>query len=158
MARISVTIPDKLIAKLGQIKGDTNISQLCRECLEHRVDEFERAAGHDALDFDGLVQRFRDQRLVADSKFEDLGKTNAGHWMDTASYIELKNTAEEIDPSNMDRYRLPKAAFKIMKQDMAVANVDCESSHAVEYKTAWLDYVKSVWTQASDQLVESKPA
>ena len=158
MARISVTIPDELIAKLGQIKDGTNISQLCRECLEHRVDAFERAAGHDALDFDGLVQRFRDQRPVEESKFEDLGKSNAGYWMDTVSYIELKNIAEEIDSSNMYRYRLPKAAFKIMKQDMAVANVDCGSSHAVEYKTAWLDYVKSVWTQAADQLVESKPA
>ena len=43
-----------------------------------------------------------------------------------------------------------------MKQDMAEAKVDCEGGHAVTYKTAWLDYVRSVWAQASDQPEESE--
>ncbi len=156
MVKIRVSIPEKLMAKLEPIKGGTNISQLCRESLERRVAEFERAAGHDDLDFVGLVQRLQDERPLEESKFEDLGKTNAGHWLNTVPYMELKRIAEEIDSSNMYRYKLPKAAFKIMKQDMAQAKVDCEGGHAVTYKTAWLDYVRSVWTQAADQLEESE--
>lgn len=157
MTRISVSIPQKLMAKLEPIKDSINISQLCRESLERRVAEYERAAGHDALDFDGLVQRFQDERTIEESKFEDLGKTNARHWLNTVSYMPLKNIAEEIDFSNMYRYKLPKAAFNVMKNDMAEAKVDCEGSHAVTYKTAWSGYVRSVWAKAADQLEETDP-
>ena len=156
MTRISVSIPEKLMAKLDPIKDSINISQLCRESLERRVAEYERAAGHDALDFDELVQRLRDERAIEESKFEDLGKTNAGHWLSTVTYIELKSIAEGFDSSNIYRYKLPKAAFKVMKQDMTEANVDCEGGHAVTYKTAWLDYVRSVWIEAADQLEEAE--
>ncbi len=155
MARISISIPDKLMAKLEPIKDGINISQLCRETLERRVAAFERASGHDTLDLDGLVRRLRDERSIEACKFEALGTTNAGCWLNTVSYLELKNIAENPNSSNMFKYKLPRAAFKIMKQDMAEANVSCEGGQAVAYKTAWLDYVRSVWGQVVDQIEDS---
>ncbi len=44
MARISISIPDKLMARLEPIKDDINVSKLCREALEQRVGAYERAA------------------------------------------------------------------------------------------------------------------
>ena len=155
MARISISIPDKLMAKLEPIKDGTNISQLCREALERRVAAFERAAGHEALDLDGLVKRLRDERSIEESKFQDLGKDNAGHWLNVVSFLELKNVAENHSSSDMPKYKLPRAAFKIMKQDMAEANVSCEGGQAVAYKTAWLDNVRSVWAKVVDQIESS---
>ena len=152
MARISISIPDKLMAKLEPIKDSINVSQLCREALERRVAAFERAAGHDALDLDGLVQRLQEERSLEGSKFENLGKRNAGRWLNTVSYLELKNIGGNLTTSNMSKYKLPRAAFQIMKQDMAEANVSCEGGHAVAYKTAWLDYVRSVCAQVVDRL------
>ena len=152
MSRISISIPDELMAKLEPIKDGINISQLCREALERRVDAFERVAGHEALDLDGLVKRLRDERSMEESKFEDLGKDNAGRWMSVVSYLELKNVAEIPSSSNLPKYKLPIAAFKTMKQDMAEANVSCEGGQAVAYKTAWLDYVRSVWARVGNQI------
>lgn len=156
MARISISIPDKLMAKLEPIKDGINISQLCREAIERRVATFERASAHSALDLDGLVQRLREEKSSEESKFEDPGKINAENWLNTVSFLELKNVAENPNSSNMYKYMLPRAAFKIMKQDMAKANVDCEGGHAFAYKTAWLDTVRSVWAQVEDQIEESK--
>ena len=152
MSRISISIPDELMAKLEPIKDGINISQLCREALERRVDAFERAAGLEALDLDGLVKRLRDERSMEVSKFEDLGKDNAGRWLSVVSYLELKNVAEIPSSSNLPKYKLPSAAFKTMKQDMAEANVSCEGGQAVAYKTAWLDYVRSVWARVGNQI------
>ena len=156
MARISISIPDELMAKLAPIKDGINISQMCREALERRVASCEKAAGKDALDLDGLVQRLRDEKTGAESRFEDLGKTNAGFWLSSVSFLELKNMAENPSSSNMSKYKLPRAAFKVMKRDMAEADVDCEGSPAVAYKTAWLDYVRSVWTQVVDRIEDAK--
>ena len=152
MPRISISIPDQLMAKLEPIKDGINISQLCREALERRVAAFERAAGHESLDFEGLVKRLRDERSTEESKFEDLGKDNAGRWLNAVSYLELKNVADKPSSSNLPKYKLPSAAFQTMKQDMAEANVSCEGGQAIAYKTAWLDYVRSVWAQVVDQI------
>ena len=156
MPRISISIPDKLMAKLEPIKDGINISQMCREALERRVAAFERAAGNDALDLDGLVNRLRDEKSGEETKFEDLGKSNAGFWLSAVSFLELKNIAENPSSSNMYKYKLPRAAFKIMKQDMAEADVDCEGGHAVAYKTTWLDYVLFVWARVVDQIEDAK--
>jgi len=156
MARISISIPDKLMAKLEPIKDGINISQLCREALEHRVAAFERAARHDTVDLDRLVKRLRDERSSEETKFEDLGKDNAGRWMNTVSYLELRNIAENSNSSKMSKYKLPRAAFQTMKQDMAEADASCEGGQAVAYKTAWLDFVRSVWAQVVDQVGDQK--
>ena len=144
------------MAKLEPIKDAINISQLCREALERRVAAFERASGYEDLDLDGLVKRLRDERSSEASKFEDLGKDNAGRWLNTVSLLELKNVAENPSSSNMPKYKLPPTAFKYMKQDMVEAKVSCENGQALAYKTAWLEYVRSVWTQVEDRTEDSK--
>ena len=159
MAKISISIPDKLMARLEPMKDGINISQLCREALERRIVSFERAAGANGpeLDLAGLVERLREERAVEDrgvdeGKLEQLGKINGAAWLGTAVYVELKNVAESRHGSNMQTYKLPRAAFKTMKRDMADANASCDGVPAVAYKTAWLDYVRSVWAQIVEQL------
>ena len=156
MTRISISIPDKLMAKLEPMKDGINVSQLCREALERRVAAFERASGYEDLDLDGLVKRLRDERSSEASKFEDLGKDNAGRWLNSVSFLELKEVAENPSSPNMPRYKLPHTAFEIMKQDMVEAKVSCENGQALAYKTAWLDYVRSVWAQVEDWKEDSQ--
>ena len=54
----------------------------------------------------------------------------------------------------MRKYKLPRAAFSAMKQDMQEVKLGSDGPQAVVYKTAWLDYVKSVWSQVVDRLEE----
>ena len=157
MARISISIPDKLMERLEPIKDNINISRLCREALEQRLKAFERAARRDGdvLDLDSLVLRLREEKDASGVQFEDVGRQNAVAWLNTVSYVEFKNVAEALDSSNTDRYKLPRAAFRGMREDMAEANAGCEGDQAVTYKTAWLDHVRSVWAQIVDRLEDT---
>ena len=157
MARISISIPDKLMARLEPIKDSINISRLCREALDQRINAFERAARRegDVLDLDSLVLRLRQEKEASGVQFEEVGRQNAVAWLNAASYVEFKNVAEASDSSNMDKYKLPRAAFRDMKQVMGEANAGCEGAPAVTYKTAWLDHVRSVWGNIGDRLEDS---
>ena len=156
MARISISLPDSLIARLEPLKDGINVSQLCREALEQRVAAYERASGRDGqgLDMEALVKRLRDERELLGGKFEQLGKDNAALWLNTASYLEIQGVAEADRPGKLHKYRLPRAAFTVMKQDMQEAALDCDGTHAVVYKTAWLDYVKAVWAEVVGRVEE----
>ena len=154
MARISISLPDDLMARLDPIKDRVNISQLCRESLERRVSAFERAAKcHGAeLDVDALVTRLQEEVAQEEGRFERLGQENAASWLTTAAYREFRSVAEARNISDMQKYRLPGAAFKTMKGDMEEATSTCDGVPAKEYKTAWLDFVRTVWTEVAVQL------
>ena len=157
MTRISISLPDSLMAKLGPIKDRINISQLCREALEQRVAAYERAANHNGkhLDLAALVLRLRGERELFGGKFEQLGKKNAAVWLTTASYLEIQNVAAFHHSNGMHKYKLPRVAFNAMKQDMQQAKLSCDGPQAVVYKTAWLDYVKAVWSEVVDRTEKS---
>ena len=160
MGRISISLPDSLMAKLEPIKTGVNISQLCREALEQRVAAYERAVklnGND-LDLDALVHRLREERDLFGGKFEQFGKNNAAAWLTTASYLEIQNVANHNHSGGMHKYKLPRTAFSAMKQDMQGEKLSCEGPQSVVYKTAWLDYVKAVWSDIVDRLEESSAA
>ena len=151
MPRISVSLPEELIRRLEPIKDRINISQVCREALERRAAAFERAAEEQGDDTHlvSLIARLREEKEVVEGKFEELGRRAAAVWLSTASYAELSETMENQSTSEMDKYRLPRPAFRIMRRDMKEAAVSSEGAHAVAYKTAWLDYVRSVWSQVA---------
>ncbi len=156
MGRISISVPDSLMAELESIKDGINISQLCREALEQRVAVYERAAsrtGND-LDLDALVHRLRGERDLFGGKFEQLGKNNAATWLAAAPYLEIQNIAAHNYSDGMHKYKLPRVAFKVMKQDMQEEKLSCDGTQAVVYKTAWLDYVKAVWSEVVDRIEE----
>ena len=157
MGRISISLPDSLIAKLEPIKDGINVSQLCREALEHRVAAYERASSRDGqdLDLDALVQRLRAERDLFGGKFEQLGQKNAATWLATAPYLEIRYIAQDNPHSGMPKYKLPPDAFIVMKKDMKELKLSCDGPQAVNYKTAWLDYVKSVWSKVVDRIEET---
>lgn len=157
MARISISLPDSLMKKLEPIKDRINVSQLCREALEQRVAAFERAGNHNGqnLDLGTLVHRLREERDLFGGKFEQLGKNNAAGWLITASYLEIHNIATHNYSGGMYEYKLPYSAFDTMKQDMQGVRLSCDGPQAVVYKTAWLDYVKAIWSEVVDRIGET---
>ena len=154
MGRISISLPDSLLAKLEPIKDGINISQLCREALEQRVAVYQRAASRngDDLDLDALVRRLQGERDLFGGKFEQLGKNNAAAWLTTAPYLEIQSVANHNHSDGMHKYKLPRAAFSAMKQDMQDVNLSCDGPQAVVYKTAWLDCVRAVWSEVVDRI------
>ena len=156
MGRISISLPDSLMASLEPIKDGINISQLCRDALEQRVAAYHRAASRNGndLDFDALVHRLRGEWELFGGKFEQLGKDNAAAWLSTASYLEIQDVATHGHSDGLRKYKLPRAAFSAMKQDMQEVKLSCDGPQAVVYKTAWLDYVKAVWSQVVDRIEE----
>ena len=157
MGRISVSLPDELLARLEPVKEKINVSQVCREALERRIDGFERAAilQSEELDIPELTERLREERALVEGKFEAQGRRNAATWVVGASYLELKKVGEYHNSFKMERYKLPHAAFRSMKIDMEEASVSFEGVHAVAYKTAWLDYIRAVWGQVAEQLEQT---
>ena len=89
---------------------------------------------------------------MVEGRFEQLGRRNAAVWLSTASYVEIKYVADSPNPTNMSKYRLPRAAFRKMKEDMEETQVGSDGVPAVAYKTGWLDYVRTVWVAVSDQV------
>ena len=156
MGRISISLPDSLMASLEPLKDGINISQLCRDALKQRVAAYHRVAGRNGndLDFDALVHRLRGERELFGGKFEQLGKDNAAAWLSTASYLEIQDVATHSHSDGMRKYKLPRAAFSAMKRDMQEVKLGCDGPQAVVYKTAWLDYVKAVWSQVVDRIEE----
>ena len=154
MGRISISLPDSLLAKLEPIKDGINISQLCREALEQRVAVYQRAASRNGqdLDLDALVHRLQGERDLFGGKFEQLGKSNAAAWLTTAPYLEIQSVANHNHPDGMHKYKLPSAAFSAMKQDMQDVDLSCDGPQAVVYKTAWLDCVRTVWSEVVDRI------
>lgn len=158
MTRLSISIPEALMARLEPIKDQINISQICREALERRVAAFEGAADQpiEDLDLESLVKRLREERDLVEGKFERLARKNAAAWLKAASLQEIRAITEDQNSLNMKKYRLPQAAFRIMKHDMEESRVSLEGGQAMAYKTAWLDYVRTVWAKVVAQLAETK--
>ena len=131
MARISISLPDSLMAKLEPIKDGINVSQICRQALEQRVTAHERAVERDSkdLDMDGLVQRLKQEQELFGGRFEQLGRNNATAWLITSSYAELQSVTESNYSVRMHKYKLPRAAFRIMQQDLENENLSCEGPH-----------------------------
>lgn len=154
MPRISISLTEGLMKRMEPVKDKINISQVCREALEGRVATFERANGRHGgkLDVQRLIGRLREERALVEGKWERLAVRNASIWLDTASYEELRGVAEDRGSLNMDKYRLPHGAFRMMKQDLKEAKVGFEGTHVVVYKTAWLDRVRAVWNQIRGKL------
>ena len=154
MPKITVSIPTELTAKLEPIKEKINVSQVCREALEARIASFERVADQQdgEVDLDALIARLRAERTVVEGKFEELGRRNAATWLSTASYLEFKAVVDNHTPSNMDKYKLPRSAFRTMRRDMEKARAKLDGPQAVAYKRGWLDCARTVWAEVSDQV------
>ena len=157
MPRISVSLPDELLERLEPVKGNLNVSQVCREALEKRLTAFERASviqQPESLDLEGLINRLREERALAEGGFEQLGRRNAAAWLTSVPYLELKVVAGNGRAGSIDKYKLPHAAFRMMKRDMEEAKASCDGTYAVAYKTAWLDYVRAVWAEVVEKIEE----
>ena len=157
MARISVSMSDELVARLEPVKDRINVSQVCREALERRISSFERASSDQEGDPDvgDLVERLREERALLEGMLESRARRNAASWLSTTSYVELKSVTENGNSVDMGKYRLPRGAFKTMKQDLLEPEkLELDGVHAVAYKTAWLDYVKALWAQVLEQVEE----
>lgn len=151
MARISISIPESLMAKLEPIKDRINISQLCREALEQQVNALEGVAESseevEVKEPEDTVARLREEAEDFERRFDALGRDGASAWLGAATYSDVKTVTDADDPASMAKYRLPRAAFKIMKREMKGAGLDCEGPHALTYKKAWLDHVSAVWAE-----------
>ena len=154
MARISVSVPEELLAKLEPVKERINVSQVCRDALERRIQAIGRAdsAQPESLDLESLIDRLREERVLVEGRFEELGRHNAESWLDTAAYLDLKAVTETNGALQMGKYRLPSSSFKTMKRDMENERVTVEGPQATTYKAAWLDQVRTVWAQIIGQL------
>ena len=160
MPRVSISIPEELMDRLEPFKDRIIVSQVCREALERRVTSCENAAQREDgdVDIEALIFRLREDRVLSEGRFEELGRQNAAAWLDAASYMDLRDVTQRGETSTMRKYRLPKAAFQTMKRDMGQARTDCEGVQADVYKTAWLDYVKSIRVEVLEKSNGANPA
>lgn len=82
--RLGINVPNELLKQVKQIRPEVNVSQVCREALQHRVELTKRAAAKVAYDgMDMQVDRL-DQSIpkpIIEPDWEAYGFEDARNWV-----------------------------------------------------------------------------
>ena len=96
--RIGINMPTSLSRRMKPIRDTMNVSQVCREAIETHVVDYERAAAR--LNSDGLdeaVARIAGEEEHWDVDWEELGWTDARHWVEKVDRGGFDHLFHRID-------------------------------------------------------------
>ena len=99
--RIGVNIPKELHQRLQPLKETINISQICREALEAKVEKYERMKARlDGDEFNAVVDRLGEREKeflnAIDFDWELLGYEDAASWTKAASWDDWDYVLEDL--------------------------------------------------------------
>ncbi len=88
--RIGINIPKDLHQRLQPLKGSINISQICREALEARVDKYEEFVGwldseHAKEAIAGICDKEMQRKAIVEVDWETIGYQDAKDWVQGAT-------------------------------------------------------------------------
>ena len=96
--RIGVNIPNDLYRRMEPIKHTINVSQVCREALEARVEDYERA--RDRLESDHMdetVDRLSGEEEELSVDWKELAWTDASTWVEAADIETFEYLFHRVD-------------------------------------------------------------
>ena len=169
--RIGINVPDEVLNRVKEIEPRVNISQVCREALEERVNELEKARTQATSDdieehVDRILKFGQGPNVEPDWK--SLAFDDARRWMDTVSpeaweqYIYQSNFLRRKDRDEADmvdiwshlkeggglQHRLGEnQEWFVQEYELQFATgeeVDLHAKARRIYSRAWLDYVNVV--------------
>ena len=166
--RIGINVPNELLNQVKQLSPEINISQVCREALQHRVEIARKAAALASMDgMDELIAQF-DQSVpepIIAPDWEAYGFEDAQNWVrvvtpeiwerfiyqydfllrqgrDPAEMVDLWSTDGNVRGFN-SRQSDHKDWFLEQHEILFEAGIDVNlfENALKEYARAWLDYV-----------------
>ena len=173
--RIGINIPRDLHQRMEPFKQYINISQICREAIEHRIRYYERAlairSDEDVLEaIERAWEEERKMRDIIEVDWGMLGCQDAKSWVEAAElkdWYYLHHRQEVIDRQRRPRWVVPPPPLKGVKdfQDHYAElfqRMQQQDDHFFdwlydeyggidkdaterEYMSAWLVYTDSVW-------------
>ena len=173
--RLGINIPNDLHRRLVPLKQYVNVSQICREAIEHRIRPYEKAlASGSHEDVAKAVERVWEEerilREVVEVDWGMLGYEDAKSWIERAQLKDwdyLHHREEVIERQGRPRWDVPppnlegvktfperffELSGRIMKHDDLLPNWLFEQYGSIdtkaaerEYMLAWLAHTDSAW-------------
>jgi len=176
---VTVRIPDDLAQRLEPLKGNINISEVCRSALEAKAQTHERiqTALSEGDVMIGLVQRLKIQKAEANDRSYAQGQEDGQTWaIREASYQELGSwgagTHHYRDPKNEYEWNISHTYFDgdgplyeipfpegptaqaHLKSTRTAAEDENQVFEILSYHTGFKDAVREIWNQVKGELAE----
>ena len=166
--RIGINVPNELLERVKQVKPEVNVSQVCREALELRVELAQRAAALAANNgVDELVAQLDQsvEKPMIEPDWEAHGFDDARDWIkhvkpadweqfihqceslrkngrDEAELVDVWSTSDEV--RGLNGRLLEHKEWFIAQYDLHFefgGDVDLHEKARKEYSRAWLAYI-----------------
>lgn len=176
---ITVRMPDALAERLEPLKGQMNVSEICRNALESKIQMYEaiEQALSDEDVMRGLVDRLKIQKKEASDRSYSMGEEDGKDWaIKEATYQELgkwgrRNTRhyrtaetpweaelpDDIDPYTGDplvEIKFPDS--KTARRHLDTRRKECENENQPFeldlYRYGFMDAVKAIWSKVEGEL------
>ncbi|MFC2060507.1 hypothetical protein ACFLTZ_05400 [Chloroflexota bacterium] len=173
LMRLGINIPNILLEQYRPLKDTYNLSKICREAIQKRVESYERAKRQSADDgmeavADRLWQEYH-KKTVLD--WEAIGRDDAKNWISLATFEDFENLFHNVAIRNKKggdlgaflQYRYIPGTKRY--EDHGREHEDwftrqCELDEdsdpyiwaKTEYYHGWFSYVTAVWQMVKERI------
>ena len=171
--RLGISIPNNLLEQFKPLKDTYNLSQICREAIQKRIESYERAQRQsidDGMegDADRLWQEYH-KKTVLD--WEAIGRDDAKNWVPLATLEDFENLFHNVairkkksgDLGAFLQYRHVPGTKRFEDHQPEHENwftrqceLDADSNPYIwaktEYYHGWFSYVTAVWHMVKDRI------
>lgn len=154
--KITLSIPDLLHEKLKEWRNSFNFSKMFQETLTDAIqkkEEFQKRFSED-FDMPDIIKRLKQEKLIWEKKYYQLGKEEALLWAKTAHYedllyvVQFDGTYKIISDPKMNEY------FEQVYQSTQLASYSDSGSvdHEQMFIDGWFKGVLEFWNQVKEKL------
>lgn len=144
--RINITIPDDLAQALGPWRDQINISAVCADALQRKVDMLAATNDEDAR-YRELIARLRAERLFDEDHSEHVGFTDGSEWaVESARYPDIQWFVQdfETDPVSPELGDRVQARFPQL-HDRSIDEIELNDCSPEHYWEGFRHGVLDVW-------------
>ena len=154
--KITLSIPDLLHEKLKEWRNSFNFSKMFQEALTEAIQKKEDFQKRFSEDFDmpDIIKRLKQEKLIWEKKYYQLGKEEALRWAKTAHYedllyvVQFDGTYKIISDSKMNGY------FEQIYQSTQLSTYSKSESvdHEQMFIDGWFKGVFEFWNQVKEKI------
>ncbi|MCP3875851.1 MAG: hypothetical protein GY699_22195 [Desulfobacteraceae bacterium] len=154
--KITLSIPDLLHEKLKEWRNSFNFSKMFQDTLTEAIQKKEAFQKRFSEDFDmpEIIKRLKQEKLIWEKKYYQLGKEAALNWAKVAHYEDLlyvvrfNGTYELISDPNMNEYFEQIYNSTDLVKYAKSGSVD----HEQLFIDGWFNGIFEFWNQVKEKL------
>ncbi|MFC1944487.1 hypothetical protein ACFLX5_03210 [Chloroflexota bacterium] len=172
--RLGINVPNDLIERFKPLKATHNLSQICRDAIQSRVEAYEKAVAQaDSDEMQVVVDRLASDYLkktVLD--WQAIGRDDAKDWVQAASLDDFEILFHNVDVHKkigvgkmglylQGGYKKGAARFVDRQHEHEdwferMYELDEDPNHYIwaeaEYTEGWFSYVTAVWQMVKNRI------